>query len=104
MNFRYRPGFAGTVVCRRREAEANHRLVSFGRVLEETGETGRLTDHYGQNARGNWIESSKMAYSASASDTSRPCHDVVRGPALRLVDDDHSVGRRRCPSRGFELV
>ena len=51
-----------------------------------------LTDEYDEQPRGHRVERAGVADATRAIESTHAVHDVVRGDALRLVDEQHARG------------
>jgi hypothetical protein len=66
-------------------------LVNLADAGIELSHPSRTADHQGKHSGGARVERAQVPYLACAGQTPHLTDDVVRGPAGRLVDDDHSI-------------
>ena len=76
-------------------SEPNRRLVVLVARRQELGQPGGAADHQRQYAGGHGVERPGVANARHAQRASRQRDHVMRGGALRLVNDEHAIGKRQ---------
>ena len=79
------------IVGGRGHAEPNHGAVGLRGGAEELGEARRPAEDERQDAGSDRVERSGVTDLAQVPQASDHGHDIVRGRALRFVDDQHAV-------------